>query len=126
MDDALQWSIDILTLSGTPIPKENLRRGFESRLQLIAHAALLIAKATKELVLSTNFEVVNVEVGSDYVRNRMTNVFDHYYPRGAEDGDGEKVLCTIEVGLRCFPANEVEERTLLKPAVILASFLQFT
>lgn len=115
--------MDILTLSGTHVSKVDLKAEYLTQLELIAHTALRIAKATKELVLSTNFEVVNVEAGTDFTRNRMANVFDQFYPGGARDGSGEVVLCTTEVGLRCFSANEVEERTLLQPSVILVSFL---
>jgi hypothetical protein len=121
VDDALRWSIDILTLSGTPIPKGDLRDQFETHLKRIAHSALRIAKATKELVLSTNFEVISVAVGSEFARSHMANVFDNYYPGGAKDGNGEMVLCTTELGVRCFSANGVDERTLVQPSVILAS-----
>ena len=124
VDDALRWSIDILTLSGTPIPKDNLRNRFESQLRRVAQSALRIAAATKEQVLSTNFEVISAEVGRDFERKRMINLFDEYYTGGAKDNNGERVLCTTEVGLRCFFADGVDERTLVQPTVILESVVQ--
>jgi hypothetical protein len=124
VDDAVRWSMDVLTLSGTPIPKENLRNRFESQLQRIAHSALRIAAVTKEQVLSTNFEVVSVEVGRDFERNHMVNLFDEYYTGGAKDGCGERVLCTTEVGLRCYSRDRVDERTLVQPTVILESVVR--
>lgn len=124
VDDALRWSMDILTLSGTPIPKDNLRSRFESQLRRVAQSALRIAAATKEQVLSTNFEVISVEVGRDFERKHMVNLFDEYYAGGAKDGNGERVLCTTEVGLRCFSGDGVDERTLVQPTVILESVVQ--
>lgn len=124
VDDALRWSMDILTLSGTPIPKDNLQNRFGSQLRLIAHSALQIAAATKEQVLSTNFEVISAEVGRDFSRKHMVNLFDEYYNGGAKDGNGERVLCTTELGLRCFSANGIDERTLLRPTVTLESVVQ--
>ena len=124
MDDALRWSMDILILSGTPIPKDNLRNRFESQLRRVAQSALRIAAVTKEQVLSTNFEVINVEVGRDFERKLMVNLFDEYYAGGAKDGNGERVLCATEVGLRCFSGAGVDERTLIQPIVILESVVQ--
>ena len=124
MDDALRWSIDILTLSGTPIPKDNLRNRFESQLRRVAQSALRIAAATKQQVLSTNFEVISVEVGRDFERKLMINLFDEYYAGGARDGNGERVLCTTEVGLRCYSGDGADERTLVQPTVILESVVQ--
>jgi len=124
VDDAVRWSMDILTLSGTPIPKDNLRNRFESQLRRVAQSALRIAAVTKEQVLSTNFEVISVEVGRDFERKRMVNLFDEYYTGGAKDNNGERVLCTTEVGLRCFFAGGADERTLVQPTVILESVVQ--
>lgn len=116
--------MDILILSGTPIPKDNLQNRFESQLRRIAQSALRIAAATKERVLTTNFEVVSVEVGRDFERKHMVNLFDEYYAGGARDGNGERVLCTTEVGLRCYSGSGVDERTLVQPTVILESVVQ--
>lgn len=124
MDDTVRWSVDILTLSGTPIPKENLRNRFESQLQRVAQSALRIAAATKQQVLSTNFEVMSVGVGRDFERKQMVNLFDEYYAGGAKDGNGERVLCTTEVGLKCFSGEGVDERTLVQPTVILESVVR--
>ena len=124
MDDVLRWSMDILILSGTPIPKDNLQNRFESQLRRIAQSALRIAAATKERVLTTNFEVVSVEVGRDFERKHMVNLFDEYYAGGARDGNGERVLCTTEVGLRCYSGSGVDERTLVQPTVILESVVR--
>jgi hypothetical protein len=124
VDDAVRWSMDILTLSGTPIPKENLRNRFESQLQHIAQSTLRIAAVTKEQVLSTNFEVVSVEFGRDFERKHMANLFDEYYTGGAKDGNGERILCTTEVGLKCFSGSGADERTLVQPTVILESVVQ--
>lgn len=116
--------MDILTLSGTPIPKDNLRNRFESQLQRIAQSTLRIAAVTREQVLSTNFEVIGIEVGRDFERKHMANLFDEYYTGGAKDGNGERVLCTTEVGLKCFSGAGVDERTLVQPTVILESVVQ--
>jgi len=124
VDDALRWSMDILVLSGTPIPKDNLRNRFESQLQRVVQSALRIAAATKERVLSTNFEVISVDVGRDFERKHMVNLFDEYYAGGAKDGHGERVLCTTEVGLKCFSGQGVDERTLVQPTVILESVVR--
>jgi len=124
MEDALRWSMDILTLSGTPIPKDNLLNRFESQLRRVAQSALRIAAVTKEHVLSTNFEVISVEVGREFERKRMINLFDEYYAGGAKDNNGERVLCTTEVGLRCFSSDGADERTLVQPTVILESVVQ--
>jgi hypothetical protein len=124
VDDALRWTMDILTLSGTPILKDNLRNRFETQLQRIGQSALRIAAVTKERVLSTNFEVINAEVGRDFQRKQMVNLFDEYYAGGAKDGAGERVLCTTEVGLRCFSGNGLDERTLVQPTVILESVVR--
>ena len=124
VDDALRWSTDILTLFGTPIPTDDLRNRWESQLQRIAQAALWIAKATKEQVLSTNFEVITVQVGKEFERKHMVNLFDPHYTGGAKGGDGERVLCTTEVGLMCFSGNGVDERTLVQPVVVLESVVQ--
>ena len=121
VDDALRWSVDILTLSRIYIPKDDLRNRFESHFRPIALSALRMATATKEQVLSTNFEVISVEFGRDFGRKHMLNLFDEYYPRGAKDGNGERVLCTTAVGLRCFSGNGIDERTLIQPTVILES-----
>lgn len=125
MDDALRWSMDILTLSGTPVPKDNLRNLFEPRLQRIAEVAIGIAAVTKEQVLSTNFEVIGIEVGRVFESKHMRNAFEDYYPGGTKEGTGERVLCTTEVGLKCFSGNGMDERTLVQPAVILESAVQF-
>ena len=124
VDDTLRWAMDILILSGTPIPKDNLRNRFESQLRRIAQSALRIAAVTKEQVLSTNFEVISVEVGRDFERKHMVNLFDEYYAGGAKDGNGERVLCTTEVGLRCYSGDGADERTLVQPTVILESVVQ--
>ncbi|KAF9647982.1 hypothetical protein BDM02DRAFT_3097205 [Thelephora ganbajun] len=124
VDDALRWSMDILTLSGTPIPKDNLRNRFEPQLRRVAQSVLRIAAVTKEQVLSTNFEVISAEVGRDFERRRMVNLFDEYYTGGAKDGNGERVLCTTEVGLKCCSGDGVDERTLIQPTVILESVVQ--
>lgn len=124
MEDTIRWSVDILTLSGTPIPKENLRNRFESQLRRVAQSALRIAVVTKEQVLSTNFEVIGVEVGRAFERKYMVNLFDEYYAGGAKDGNGERVLCTTEVGLKCFSGGGGDERTLVQPTVILESVVQ--
>ena len=79
---------------------------------------------TKQQVLSTNFEVISVEVGREFERKHMVNLFDEYYAGGAKDGTGERVLCTTEVGLRCFSGGGVDERTLVQPTVILESVVQ--
>lgn len=124
VDDTLRWSMDILTLSGTPIPRENLRNRFESQLRRVAQSALRIAAVTKEQVLSANFEVISVEAGRDFLRKHMVNLFDEYYAGGAKDGNGERVLCTTEVGLRCLSSDGVGERTLIPPTIILESVVQ--
>lgn len=116
--------MDILIISGTPIPKDNLRNRFESQLRRVAQSILRIAAATREQVLSTNFEVVSAEVGGDFERKHMVNLFDEYYTGGAKDGNGERVLCTTEVGLRCYSGGGVDERTLVQPTVILESVVQ--
>jgi len=116
--------MDILILSGTPIPKDNLRNRFESQLRRVAQSALRIAAVTKEQVLSTNFEVISVEVGREFERKLMVNLFDEYYPGGAKDSNGERVLCATEVGLRCFSGAGVGERTLIQPIVILESVVR--
>lgn len=116
--------MDILILSGTPIPKDNLRNRFEPQLTRVAQSALRIAAVIKEQVLSTTFEVISAGVGRDFQRKHMLNLFDEYYTGGAKDGAGERVLCTTEVGLRCFSADGVDERTLVQPTVILESVVQ--
>lgn len=116
--------MDILTLSGTPIPKENLLDLFEPQLRRIAESVLRIATGTKEQVLSTNFEVISAEAGRDFDGKHMANLFDEYYTGMAQDGNGERVLCTTDIGLRCFSGNGVGERILIQPVVILESVVQ--
>lgn len=124
-DDAWRWSKDILTLCGTSVPKdfESTRdyKPFASQLHRIAKAALDIATATKEEVLSTSFEVISVIPGGLFEKTHMKNLLDPPGIEGAEDGNGVRVLCTTGLGLRCFSGDGGDERTLVKPFVILES-----
>jgi len=127
VDDAFRWSADILTLSGTPISQDTLisngafRNLFKPQLKLIAQSALRTATAMKEQVLSTNFEVITVEFGKVFERNHMINLFDDYCEGGGKGGGRESVMCTTDLGLRCFSGNGIDERTLVQPTVILES-----
>jgi hypothetical protein len=115
--------MDILTLTGVPVP--DFRDNFGPRLQLIAQSALRIAKATREQVLSTNFEVISAKAEEKFENTHMTNIFEDYEAEGAGARNGEKVLCTTEVGLRCSSGNGDDRRTLVQPEVVLESVVNF-
>lgn len=120
----LRWSADALILSGSPSPNisiEALRSQFAVQLRRIAQGACRVARVTHEEIISTNFEILAVEHGTVYDSQSMVNVFEQY---GASKG---RVLCTSEIGLRCFRMGGEEKansRLLLPPRVVLESVIQ--
>jgi len=124
VNSMLQWSADVLTLSGSPSPNisiEALRSRFAVQLRRIAQGACRVARVTHEEIISTNFEVLAVEHSAMFDPHSMINVFEQY---GASKG---RVLCTSELGLRCFRTGGEERassRLLLPPKVVLESVIQ--
>jgi hypothetical protein len=80
-----------------------------------------LARVTREEIISTNFEVLAVNHGTTFDGHTMVNVFEQY---GTSKG---RVLCTSEIGLRCFRTGSEERgnlRTLVPPKVVLESVIQ--
>jgi hypothetical protein len=125
----------VLTVAGATRPDrglslaEALRNDFAERVQQrISRAVYKLAQVTREEIMSTNFEVILVEHGTNFDPRRMIDAFpDHATSRGT-------ILCTTELGLSCTtrkatdastptaPAS-VERRLLLPPKVVLESAL---
>lgn len=119
-----------------------------AQLRRIAEAVCKLARVTREEILSTSFEVISVESGGLFDEAGMLNAFrDHHellangngHSNGKVNGKGEggKILCTTELGLKCttrkgksitlvdsdadLKEDLFEKRVLLPPKVVLDS-----
>lgn len=131
----LRWSAAVFDVSGcSPKDKsDSATSTFRSQLRRIAEAVYKLSLVTREEILSTNFEVVLIESGLLFEGVSMSNAFADGHATGRSK-DGEKVLCTTELGLKCItrrgknyapPAKDgsdtdaFERRILLQPKVVL-------
>ena len=132
----LRWSAAVFDVSGcSPKDKSDASTStLRSQLRRIADAVYKLSVVTREEILSTNFEVVLVESGAVYEHMSMSNAFvEGHAPSSSREG--EKVLCTTELGLKCITrrgknyapqgkdstlnADSFEHRILLQPKVVL-------
>ncbi|EED77107.1 predicted protein, partial [Postia placenta Mad-698-R] len=152
----LRWSATVFALAGSsPAGEHTPPLVLSTQLRRIADAVYKLARVTREEILSTGFEVVLVESGEEFEDGKMTNKMrdyeeyladDHGHagarPDGYAGGDrkvngdqGQVVLCTTELGLRCITRKTskgaasdedaqddlFENRMLLLPKVVLNS-----
>jgi hypothetical protein len=132
----LRWSAAVFDVSGCS-PKDrsdSATSTFRTQLRRIADAVYKLSLVTREEILSTNFEIMLVESGVTFDVANMSNAFSGGHSAG-HSKDGEKVLCTTELGLKCITrrgknsapltrsegadADTFERRVLLQPKVVL-------
>ena len=129
----LKWSAAVFDVSGcSPKDKsDSLTATLRAQLRRIAEAVYKLSLVTREDILSTNFEVVLAECGVGFENAIMSNAFSGGHAPGG-GREGEKVLCTTELGLKCVTrrgkthsqsdrddGETYERRMLLQPKVVL-------
>lgn len=128
-----KWAAAVFDVSGcSPKDKSDASMStLRSQLRRIAEAVYKLSLVTREDILSTSFEVILAENGASFESANMSNAFsDGHAPRASREG--EKVLCTTELGLKCVtrrgkthtPSERdegelFERRMLLQPKVVL-------
>ena len=99
-----------------------------TQLRRIVDIASKTALVIREGTMSTDFTPYFVDASKEFDPNTMHNIYEGYGPsRGV-------VLCTAEMGLRCYTnngregrtlgENEIEKLVVLKPKVVLESVVQ--
>ncbi|TDL19909.1 hypothetical protein BD410DRAFT_821993 [Rickenella mellea] len=133
VDKTLVEASNILAVSGYGQVQdivEDLKSRYLDQIRSIAEAAYRIAVVVREGTMSTDFQVTFIEHSRTFSSDRMDNVYEGY---GSSRGT---VLCTTELGLRCFTQRGTDARSraddgfvvdrldVLKPKVVLESVLQ--